>query len=248
MNKIVFTTSWDDGSALDMKVADLLSRYGVKGTFYIPKEFDGKNEKHSAYDRRLSEDEIRSIARTHEVGGHGITHRRLTNISVEEAQNEIINSKSFLEGVTGTPVTMFAYPGGLVNEAIAQATKDAGFAAARTTQKLFIRQDKGLFLMNTTITCQPFPFRKKDAGHYYWWRLFDPMHAYTPRQFALSWQSLARRWFTQALDEGNYFHLSGHSWELEKYGMWGELESFLKFVQSHSNVAYLSNGDVVHLK
>lgn len=248
MNKVFFTTSWDDGSVLDMKVADLLSRYGMKGTFYIPEKFDGKNEKHSAYDRRLNEDEIRSIARAHEVGAHGITHHRLTVIPPEEARSEIVDSKSFLENITGTPVTMFAYPGGLWNESVAQLTKDAGFAAARTTQKLFIQQDARQFLINATVICQPFPLRKKDADHYYWGRIFDPMRTYTPRQFALSWQSLARKWFKKALAGGNYFHLSGHSWELEKYGMWDELESFLKFVKDHKDVIYICNGDVVNLK
>jgi len=248
MNKIFFTTSWDDGSVLDMKVADLLFRYGMKGTFYIPEKFDGKNEKHSAYTRRLNEDEVRFIARIHEVGAHGITHRRLTVIPPKEAEGEIASSKSFLENITGAPVNVFAYPGGLWNELVMQFTKDAGFTAARTTQKLFIKKDAEQFLMNVTVTCQPFPLRKKDADHYYWGRILDPMRTYTPRQFAFSWQSLARKWFKKALAEGNYFHLSGHSWELEKYGMWDELESFLKFVQSHKDVVYLCNGDMVNLK
>ncbi len=30
------TTSWDDGHPLDFRVAELLSKYGLRGTFYIP--------------------------------------------------------------------------------------------------------------------------------------------------------------------------------------------------------------------
>src|SRR5579872_2823021 len=30
------TTSWDDGHPLDLRVADLLARYGIAGTFYVP--------------------------------------------------------------------------------------------------------------------------------------------------------------------------------------------------------------------
>ncbi|MCW9054550.1 MAG: polysaccharide deacetylase family protein [Candidatus Pacebacteria bacterium] len=245
MNKILFTTSWDDGSVLDLKIADLLSHYGMKGTFYIPKSFDGKNDKHSAYNRRLTENEICSIATSHEVGGHSLTHRRLTNISLEEARGEIFACKDFLDKVTGSPTKAFAYPGGEFDRQITGIVKEAGFKVARTTQKLTIQMTKGQFLMSPTIICQPFPFRKLDANRYYFGRILDPVNAYTPKQFVPSWQSLARKWFKKSLVEGSYFHLYGHSWELEKYGMWQELESFLKFVKEYGDVIYLSNSEVM---
>ena len=245
MNKISFTTSWDDGSVLDLKIADLLSHYSIKGTFYIPEKFDSKDGKHSAYNRRLTEDEIRSIALSHEVGGHSLAHCKLTDIPLKEAQSEIVGSKDFLEKIIGYPIKMFAYPWGKFDEQIASLTKQAGFKGARTTQKLSIKEAEGRFLMDMTVICQPFPLRKLNVNQYYWRRIFDPMHAYAPKQFAFSWQSLARKWFKKALNEGNYFHLSGHSWELEKYNMWQELESFLKFVKEHNNIAYLSNSEVI---
>ena len=34
---MLFTTSWDDGHPSDLHVADLLERYGMKGTFYLCK-------------------------------------------------------------------------------------------------------------------------------------------------------------------------------------------------------------------
>ena len=36
------TTSWDDGDALDARLADLLARYGVPGTFYVPRNCEGR--------------------------------------------------------------------------------------------------------------------------------------------------------------------------------------------------------------
>ena len=32
----IVTTSWDDGHPLDVRLAELLSSYGVPGTFYLP--------------------------------------------------------------------------------------------------------------------------------------------------------------------------------------------------------------------
>src|SRR3989304_6864863 len=34
--KAIFTTSWDDGHPLDTRIAELLSRHGFQGTFYMP--------------------------------------------------------------------------------------------------------------------------------------------------------------------------------------------------------------------
>jgi hypothetical protein len=30
------TASWDDGHPLDFRIADMLERYGLTGTFYVP--------------------------------------------------------------------------------------------------------------------------------------------------------------------------------------------------------------------
>ena len=40
MSKLIVTTSWDDGSRLDLKLAELLEKYGISGTFYVPKTED----------------------------------------------------------------------------------------------------------------------------------------------------------------------------------------------------------------
>lgn len=246
MNKIFFTTSWDDGSVLDLKVAELLSRHNFTGTFYIPEKFDGDGGKYSAYDRRLSEDEIRLLASAHEVGGHSLSHRRLTAVSREEARSEIEGSQRFLQTITGSASKIFSFPGGKYDEYLGSMVRGAGFVGARTTKKLSIeRHQRDQFLIDVTVICQPFPFRWADSRHLYWGRILDPLRAYRPTQLALSWQSLARKWFRKALSEGNYFHLYGHSWELEKYGMWAELESFLCFVRGHENVTCLSNGELI---
>ena len=37
MSRLIVTTSWDDGSIQDLKLGELLMKYGIKGTFYIPR-------------------------------------------------------------------------------------------------------------------------------------------------------------------------------------------------------------------
>ena len=41
----IITTSWDDGHPLDFKLAELLNKYNLKGTFYIPRS----NAEHRVY-------------------------------------------------------------------------------------------------------------------------------------------------------------------------------------------------------
>jgi len=98
--------------------------------------------------------------------------------------------------------------------------------------------------------------RKVDVGHYDWKKLMDPIKAYgfdlvyfLPIILHLySWQSFARSFFRYSMANGDYFHLWGHSWELQKYQMWTELESFFKFVKRFDNVEFIFNSEIIGLK
>ncbi|NCC22341.1 MAG: hypothetical protein EOM26_07750 [Alphaproteobacteria bacterium] len=87
----------------------------------------------------LSADEIRQIARDPlvDIGGHTISHRRLRDLSDEDAWREIRQNRRDLEDVTGQPVETFAYPYG--NETACGAreyalARKAGYTVAVTTR------------------------------------------------------------------------------------------------------------------
>jgi peptidoglycan-N-acetylglucosamine deacetylase len=239
-----FTTSWDDGYAIDLKVSDLLLRYDATGTFYVcPKnQFD---------ESMLTEDEIRILSTKHEVGAHSINHPKLTKISLEEAQKEIIESKKWIEMITGKSCKMFCYPYGDCNEDVAKLVKGAGYKGARTTKSLhFGAHDP--YRMPTTLHLYPFPWRKRWKR---WQHFFNPLShdlAYwknlTSYRFSLtaytSWLNLAKVLFTHGLQSNApFFHLWGHSEEIERFGMWKQLENFMKFVQEH-DVVHVTNADL----
>jgi peptidoglycan/xylan/chitin deacetylase (PgdA/CDA1 family) len=62
-----------------------------------------------------------------ELGSHSMDHRRLTELSVEEAQNEITASKLLLEKRLGRGVISLAYPYGAVNERVKECVSYAGY-------------------------------------------------------------------------------------------------------------------------
>ncbi len=63
-----------------------------------------------------------------EFGSHTMNHNKLTDISFQQARNEIVQSKKIIERRIGTEIISFAYPYGALNEQIKCAVKEAGYA------------------------------------------------------------------------------------------------------------------------
>lgn len=226
-----FPTSWDDGCALDLRIAEMLERCNLTGTFYVC-----PRSQHDA--TLLSEQEIRTLAERHVIGAHTLTHPRLTLMATAEVEREIQGSKQWVERVTGKPCQMFCYPYGDVNVAVRDLVMKAGFTGARTTEDFrFAAADP--FLQPVTLQVSPFPWRRRFHPA---WKILDPLgplrHAWTrtrgiglPLSAFTSWSALATALFENARRSGQpFFHLYGHSREIERYGMWKELERFLTHV------------------
>src|SRR5215469_13552730 len=45
-----------------------------------------------------------------------------------------------------------------------------------------------------------------------------------------SWLELAKRLFDEVREKGGIWHLCGHSWEIEKLGLWDDLSEILTYV------------------
>src|SRR4051812_25850888 len=96
--RAIFTTSWDDGHPLDFRIAELLARYGLRGTFYIPRHIGSGV---------MSEAQMRQLSESFEIGAHTLNHVFLTTTDDGTASTEIKNSKIWVEQVTGKSCTMF---------------------------------------------------------------------------------------------------------------------------------------------
>ena len=70
-----------------------------------------------------------------EVGAHTITHARLGQCGDGRLREETADCKAALEEILGAPVTQFCYPYGDHDERVVDATREAGFVAATTTQR-----------------------------------------------------------------------------------------------------------------
>lgn len=87
--------------------------------------------------RFMTSGDVRYIAeRGVTIGAHGVTHAILSRETSERARSEVTECKGVLEGLTGRPVRLFAYPNGRredFNQAIKTDLAGAGYRAAFTT-------------------------------------------------------------------------------------------------------------------
>ncbi len=238
--KIIITTSWDDGDVLDVKLASLLDKYGVKGTFFI-----ALNQKN-----RLSDNEIVAISKKHEIGAHTMDHSLLTEISAGEATKQIAQSKNYLEKIIGKQIKMFAYPAGDYNASVIDIVRSCGFAGARTTKDWFWGLSYNAFEIPTSLHVYPHLFRSDGSGIRA--RLRPLFHnlpkiiRYRLRPASVfSLRNLAFAMFDRAYEGGGIFHIWGHSWEIEKYKMWEDLEKVLKYMSSREGVEFKTNGEII---
>jgi peptidoglycan/xylan/chitin deacetylase (PgdA/CDA1 family) len=236
---MLFTTSWDDGHVLDRKLIDLLRKYKIRGTFYISKQ-------HELVDERLSEREIHDLAHEMECGAHTLTHPDLTSVTPDNARKEIADSKVWMESITQKTCDLFCYPRGRFNDVIKSMTKECGFRGARTTELYrFTLQDP--FAMPVSLHIYPFPFRPIANRRFY--EPFSMARAKLGSAIPLSrytsWLSFAKALFVHAYQTNQpFFHLFGHSWEIEKFGMWNHLEKFLSYVASKQDLQHVPNSSL----
>ncbi len=235
------TTSWDDGHPLDLRVADLLAKYGLRGTFYVPREAGGHPT--------LSLVQLRELSGAFEVGGHTVHHVDLTRVSDELAWQEISESKSWLAESTGIPCPMFCPPKGKCTAAHRDMMRRAEFTGMRSVELLsldFPHSENGLLLLPTTVQAYPHSILAY-ARNTVTRCSFGNLWRYVAHCRFADWSKVARSLLEAALEHGGIFHLWGHSWELEKTGQWHQLEEMLRLMSEFTNQApALTNGQVCH--
>jgi peptidoglycan/xylan/chitin deacetylase (PgdA/CDA1 family)/GT2 family glycosyltransferase len=99
----------------------------------------------------LSWDELKQVHRAGiGIGGHTVTHPRLTDLTPSEAGAEITASRDQLERALGARITMFAYPFGLYDSRIEKLVEEAGFEASCSVRPGLNRARTPLFALRRT--------------------------------------------------------------------------------------------------
>ncbi|MHA6999502.1 glycosyltransferase [Aeromonas schubertii] len=132
----------DDGYLDNLtRMLPLLEKYGYKAVVYVV-----TGEDHNRWDVEhptnpdtrvplMNSEQLKAlVASGHvEIGGHTLTHPRLSQLSSDQQAHEIGENKRQLEALLGHPLLSFAYPYGDLNEGAKAQTIAAGYRYAVAT-------------------------------------------------------------------------------------------------------------------
>ncbi|MBZ5723977.1 MAG: polysaccharide deacetylase family protein [Acidobacteriia bacterium] len=224
---------------LDLKLAELLVRYGLPGTFYIPRTAERPVMPASA---------VRELASRFEIGGHTLRHVNLSTARPEVVQAEVTGCRKWLEDITGTSPAAFCPPGGRYNAATVGVVAGAGYTCMRTVELLSCApptRSAGVAIMGTTVQAYPHSASEylRNIAKRRTWSNLGAYLSVRPDQRDLT--GTVKRLLAAAAHRGGYFHLWGHSWEIEECGMWRQLESVFELLASLSPEArFLDNSGI----
>jgi peptidoglycan/xylan/chitin deacetylase (PgdA/CDA1 family) len=145
--------TFDDGNETYLQYAlPILERYQIPSVNFLVWDFLVRKEHGS-----MSLDDAKQYAQHPLIsfGSHSMTHPKLIEISLDQAQNEINQSKINLENALRKPISYFVYPSGLFNEDISRLTKEADYLLAFTTGRKRLKGKEETLFTLTRIKVHP---------------------------------------------------------------------------------------------
>lgn len=222
------TFSFDDGVTQDIKLIEIMNKYGLKGTFNLNSERFGRvGNTYVAKNgvtvvRNIIEKEaVPDLYRGHEVAVHTLTHPNLTTVDGAEVIRQVEQDRLNLSELMGYEVVGMAYPGGGVNndDRVAEIIKNnTGVKYARTT--------------TSTGEFEPQNYLLR----------FNPTTSYGDFERV---RELADEFFALPADTPKIFYIWGHSYEMDEENKWDKLEELLKYISGHDDVFYGTNKEVL---
>lgn len=144
---LTFDDGYEDNYTL---LFPILKRFGIKAViFYVTHSktnlWDTKNNSEREFNLMNSGQVAEMAAYGIEFGAHTKSHPDLTQLSADEAEVEIKDSKKEVETITGEEVVTFAYPYGKLNDEIKLMVKQCGFKYGIATDSGPLAMHEDLF-------------------------------------------------------------------------------------------------------
>ena len=209
------TFSYDDGHINDIRLVEILNKYGLKGTFNV-----NSSLLLNPTGKRLSLKQAKEVyGNTHEVAVHGERHLSLSDMSIATATNEILTDRKNLEKGFGKIVQGMAYANGDITDEYLTAVKACGIKYARVV-----------------------PSRRNFALPTNWLYLTPTCHHDDPELFNLTEEFLNkpdREYYWSRRQR--LFYIWGHASELDYNDGWEKIEKFCSLVGNRDDVWACTN-------
>ena len=227
VKKKAITFSYDDGVTQDIRLIELLNKYGLKCTFNLNSELLSKKGmliregKRIAHYKIYTED-VKHIYEGHEVAVHTLTHPNLTQCDDKEIIRQVEADRLNLSELVEYEVVGMAYPCGGVNN----DDRVAGI----------IKKNTGVKYSRTITTNNCFDLQEN-------------LYRFNPTAYHLDFEKmmqLGREFVEFKPKEPKVFYIWGHSYEMD-YGAdyWVKLEEFFKLISNKEDIFYGTNKEVL---
>ena len=208
--KKALTMSYDDGTQHDIRLASIFNENGIKGTFHL-------NSARFQWEGFLTEDDVRTALKGHEVSCHSVHHPFLEKLPLPVAVQEVYEDRCALERLCGYPVRGMSYPFGTHSAQLATALRGVGMEYSRTTAST------GWFGI-------PEDFMAWHPTCHHNENVLDKLDRFLGQE---QWNDLP------------LLYVWGHSYEFHNDGTWDKIEEFCKRAGSHADVWYATNIEIV---
>lgn len=222
------TFSLDDGVTQDIRMVELLDKYGLKATFNLNSEKLGlprimiqKTGRRISH-HKIAPADVKALYKDHEVAVHTLTHPNLTTLDQAEIIRQVEEDRKNLEALVGYDVVGMAYPCGAPNndERVAAIIRDhTKIRYARTLDcidSFDLRENLYRFDANARIL------------------QFDRL------------MELGKQFIEMKPDKPQIFYIWGHTYEMDYDSKnWMQFEVFCEMISGHDDIFYGTNTQVL---
>lgn len=221
------TFSFDDGVTQDIRLIEILNKYGLKATFnlnssYLGMEGELDRNGHIVRHDKNPVNKIAEIYKGHEVAAHTLTHPNLTYVKDDSAVEwQVEQDRKTLSSIVGYDVQCMAYPCGGIN-------------CDDRVEKI-IRNKTGIRFARTVNSSYSFDIPENLLK-------YDPTVYYIEKDKLFE---LGEKFINLKPDKPQVFYIWGHSYEMDaEYISWEEFEKFCKMISGLNDVFYGTNSQV----
>lgn len=215
------TFSFDDGNVDDVRIVELLNKYGLKATFNLNSSmladsfvwnYNGVKDVH-----HINYSEQPNLYDGHEVASHTVRHPHLEELFYEAKKNEIQLDRIYLKALYGYDICGMALPFGSYDDEVLKILKELNILYCRTiasTNEFTVPNELPLI----HPTCH---FRSKKLDE------------------------LTERFLDPEDNTDKLFYIWGHSYELVTEADWVDFEAFCKKISHRSDIYYCTNREAI---
>ena len=225
--KKAITFSFDDGVTQDIRLIEILNKYGLKGTFNINSgllglpggvERNGVKINHTKVDAS----KLKALYAGHEIAVHTLTHPLLPSLNDETVLRQVEEDRKALEMLCSYPIVGMAYPCGGENN-------DERVAA-------LICENTPIRYARTIKSTYSFKLQKEN------------LHRYNPTVYYIEecFEEIVDKFLSSRLEEEQLLYIWGHSYEMDAgYISWDKFEKICKKLSGKADVFYGTNKEVL---